>query len=174
MELHPGIGCSKAPVHPAFFIIVIALPCRHLSFDGLEVGNAGVRALAAKNAQLSFGHIQPAAMLGCVAKVQATQNALGLFRAEGPVEGGGGMGVEIILHDQVLVSLSIVPIHQGLEEISIIQGGALLGDGDPPPSTIQSLRFVVVELPSRLVARVADCFFKHLADAFMTQGLDIL
>src|SRR5688572_17462697 len=83
----------------------------------------------------SFGHVQPAAVLGGVVQLELGGQALGLGRWEGLVQGGRGVGVEVVLNQDDPLGVRIVDVDQLLDALGPVEAGAAVADHDlAPPS----------------------------------------
>src|SRR5215475_2747508 len=96
------------------------LPGSSLGFELLLGGDAPVEALAAQDRKLDFDHVEPAGVLGGVVEFQASQTASCFGGRECLVEGGGGVGWEIVLHDADVLHVWIVQIDEVAHALGVI------------------------------------------------------
>ena len=83
------------PVGLGVVLVSVVLPCVDFAGEDFLVGDAAVQTLGRENAELGFGHVEPAAVLGRVMPFEALDEPAGLRSGEGFVERGWPMGVEI-------------------------------------------------------------------------------
>ena len=99
LEFDPGHVGTKLPVDFGLELVARALPGGDFLPQGFNVWNATIQTLAGEHGQLTFGHIEPTAMLGGVVKFELAGDSASFRRGKDTVQGRGGVGVEII-HDQ--------------------------------------------------------------------------
>jgi len=80
-------------------VVAPLFPGCHLLSEDVDVRDASVQALPAKNGELDLDHVEPGGMLGGVVPLQLPRETSGLRRREGGVERGGGVGIEVIDHE---------------------------------------------------------------------------
>src|SRR5277367_701296 len=93
-------------------LVSVVLPCIDFADEESSVGNAAVQTLGRENAELGFGHVEPAAVLGRVMPFEALDELAGLRSGEGFVERGWLVGVEIVLHQHDLRRVRKMQIRQ--------------------------------------------------------------
>jgi hypothetical protein len=83
-----------------FVLVLIAfgLPGVDLQLQGFDIRDPATQTLRGKNGELTFGHIEPTAVLGCVVKLQFACEAARFGGHKCFVERGGCMRIEIIHH----------------------------------------------------------------------------
>ena len=82
MEFGPGILGGELPVDDCLGLIAFLLQGMHPPAEAVLVGVPLSETAAGYDAEFNLRHIQPAAMLGCVMKLQLPRNAPGLRRRE--------------------------------------------------------------------------------------------
>ena len=83
------------PVGLGVVLVSVVLPCVDFAGEDFLVGDAPVQTLGRENAELGFGHVEPAAVLGRVMPFEALDEPAGLRSGEGFVERGWrGCGLE--------------------------------------------------------------------------------
>ena len=90
------------PVGLGMVPVSVVLPCVDFAGEDFLVGDAAVQTLGRENAELGFGQVEPAAVLGRVMPFEALDEPTGL---RGFVERGWFVGVEIVLHQNDLCSV---------------------------------------------------------------------
>ena len=96
MEFGPGILGGELPVDDCLGLIAFLLQGMHPPAEAVLVGVPLSETAAGYDAEFNLRHIQPAAMLGCVMKLQLPRNAPGLRRRERLVQRRLAMGVQIV------------------------------------------------------------------------------
>ena len=71
------------PVGFGVVLVAVVLPCGDFVGEDLLVGDAAVQTLGRENAELGFGHIEPAAVLGRVVPFEALDEPARLGRGKG-------------------------------------------------------------------------------------------
>ena len=126
-EFSASIASGEAPVDGNLSMITLCLPGLRLVDQGGIIRQTSLQALPAHGADLDFGHVQPAGMLGRVVKLQAVPNAIGLFRGKGIVKAGESVGVEVVHYHTDTFRMGIVHVDQLLHLGREVQLGAPLG-----------------------------------------------
>ncbi len=96
MELPPGVLGSKPPVDGSLGGIALLFQGPDFPAEGGLVGDTPPEAGASQHAKFDLRHVEPAAMFGCVMKLQPFYDAPGLRGGEGLVQGSWPMGVQVI------------------------------------------------------------------------------
>ena len=84
------------PVGLGVVLVSVVLPCVDFAGEDFLVGDAAVQTLGRENAELGFGHVEPAAVLGRVMPFEALDEPAGLGRGKGLIKRGWLVDVEII------------------------------------------------------------------------------
>src|SRR5215218_1871497 len=134
LELDASIGAGEAPVYGVLGRVALDFPRTHFLGKRFLVGDALIQTLASEHTQLDLGHVQPRAVLGCVMNLQLTSDAPGLGRGERFIQGGGGMGVEVVQNQHDLLGLRVVDVDQLLYAMRPVELRPPLGDADVPPA----------------------------------------
>lgn len=106
-EFDACIGGCETPVDPGLHLVSYPFPrCNSISqFPGrVEVV---FHALAGKNTQFNFRHIEPTAMFGSVVNLQFLSQTPGFLRFESLIETGLVVRVEVVHHQHDLYGLRI-------------------------------------------------------------------
>ena len=115
LELEACRVGTELPVDLRLVMVTLGLPSRDFSTQGLNLGNPAIQTLAGQDGEFTFSHIEPTAMFGGVVKLQLAGDPACFGGCKGLVEGGWGMGIEIIHHQ--LWAIGIPPFatidHQG-------------------------------------------------------------
>ena len=150
LELDASIGAGEAPLYGALGRVALRFPRTHFLGKRFLVGDALIQTLASEHRELDLGHVQPRAVLGCVMNLQLTSDAPSLGRDERFIQGGGGMGVEVVQNQNDLLGLRVVAVDQLLYAMRPVELRPPLGDADVTPAG-QGLRNDVKRLavPSR-------------------------
>src|SRR5882672_11856749 len=101
---------GEHPFDASLIAVALNLPGLDLGFECLAVGDAAVEALAAQDADLDLDHVEPGGMLWGVVELQAAQDAVGLRRREGLVEGAWRMGRQVVERDADPLGLGVMEI----------------------------------------------------------------
>src|SRR6266511_747439 len=75
LELDPGILGREAPVDATTGSVACRLPGHDLPLQRQPISHPPIQALLRQHAQLDLGHVQPAAMLGCVVDLEPVGGA---------------------------------------------------------------------------------------------------
>src|SRR5512132_2922520 len=135
LELDAGILGGEPPVHAAASRVAGRLPRGDLPREGHLVGQPPVQALPGQHTQLDLGHVQPAAVLGCVVQLQPVGQPLGLRRRERRVQRRRRVGVEVVLDQHDHVGVGIVHIDQLPDAVRPVDPGPPLAHRHMPPAT---------------------------------------
>ena len=98
--------------------------------------DAAVEALLLEDADLDLDHVEPAGVLWRVVELDAPDQAARLGRREGGIEGGGGMGGEIVEDDPDALGVGEVEVDEVAHGEGEVVGGAALGDFDVAPGAM--------------------------------------
>jgi len=134
LELDPRLVAGEAPVYGAFGCVALAFPRTHFLGKRFLVGDAPIQALASQKRELDLGHVQPRAVLGGVMNLQLTSDTPRLGRDERFIQGGGGMGVEVVQNEHDLLGLGVVEVDQLLYAMRPVELRPPLGDADVTPA----------------------------------------
>src|SRR2546421_1205227 len=127
MELVTSIIGSKAPRDSAALRIAFGLQCGNALAQLLHAFHPTRQTATGKNTDLDLGHVQPTAMFGSVMELHPLQNAAGLSRFKGFIQGSSRMRIQVILHNANVFRLRIDRIHQPADAVGIVDLGAMLG-----------------------------------------------
>ena len=119
-----------------FGLALVAWPLPSGDFlpQGLNVGNAAIQTLAGENGKFTLRHIEPTAMLGGIVKLELARNPAGFVRGKDAVQGGRGMGIEVVDDQPDPFRRGEVLIHQQPHLLGEVAFGPLLGDVDVTPT----------------------------------------
>src|SRR5215210_7136259 len=134
LELDPRILCGEAPVYGSFGHVTLGFPHTHFLGKRLLVGDAPIQTLASEHRELYLGHVQPRAVLRGVVDLQPLQQTPSFTRGERLIQGGRGMGVEVVHNQDDLLGLWVVQIDQFLYAVRPIDLRSPLGDADVAPA----------------------------------------
>src|SRR5215210_9591788 len=134
LELDPRLLAGEAPVYGAFGRVAFGLPRTHFPSQTLPVGAAPLQTLAGEHRELDLGHVQPRAMLWGVMNLQLRSDAPGLSWSERLVEGGGGVGVEVVHHHHDSLGIRVVDLYHLLYAVRPVDLGPPLGDAAVAPA----------------------------------------
>src|SRR5215210_1870032 len=135
LELDASIGAGQAPVYGALGCVALGFPSTHFLGKRLLVGDAPIQTLAREHRELDLGHVQPRAELGCVVDLQLRSDAPGLGRDERFIQGGWGMGVEVVHHQHYSLGLWVVDLYRLLYAVRPVDLRSPLGDADVAPAS---------------------------------------
>ncbi|MEZ4621830.1 MAG: hypothetical protein R2867_40865 [Caldilineaceae bacterium] len=93
-----------------------------------EGRNATIEALAGKNRELNFGHIEPTCLLGCVVHFKSLHEFIGILWFKSLVKGSRCMSIEIVLDEYNLATLWTMSGHQSGHKLSIIERSTLFSE----------------------------------------------
>ena len=79
------------PVGLGVVLVSVVLPCVDFAGEDFLVGDAAVQTLGRENAELGFGHVEPAAVLGRVVPFETLDEPARLGGGKGFVERGAGV-----------------------------------------------------------------------------------
>ena len=85
MEFRPRILGSGSPIDGGLGRVALPLYGQDFPAEGGLVGDTPPEAGASQHAKLDLHHVEPAAVLGCVVKLQPFYDAPGLIRGKGLV-----------------------------------------------------------------------------------------
>jgi hypothetical protein len=74
VQLDAGVGGFELPVGLGVVLVSVVLPCVDFAGESFLVGDAAVQTLGRENAELGFGDIEPAAVLGRVMPLCAAES----------------------------------------------------------------------------------------------------
>nr|VFK05597.1 MAG: hypothetical protein BECKH772A_GA0070896_105701 [Candidatus Kentron sp. H]VFK08827.1 MAG: hypothetical protein BECKH772C_GA0070978_105511 [Candidatus Kentron sp. H] len=90
--------------------------------------NTTTKTLFGKYAQLDFGDVQPATMLGGVVNFQTLQQTPGLGGLKSLVQGSRNVGIQVIPHQNHFFDIRIIKVKQFLDFLSQINGRSCVPD----------------------------------------------
>src|SRR3989338_6829832 len=127
---------SKLPLDATLLHVAAQLPSIHFGGNRSTIWQASIKALAVKNTDFDFSHVEPAGMFWCVVKDDTSQQRLCFLGAEHFLEAFAEMGVEIVHHQVDTSRRGINLLEQVLHESHEIGLGAMIGDHDRPPPSL--------------------------------------
>ena len=132
-ELDAGILGRELPVDFGLKVVAATLPGGDLASHGLDAVDAPVQALADHDVDFDLGHVQPAAMLGRVDKLEAIPQRLGLLGGKRLIQRARRVRVQVVHDQRDALGVGIVR-GDVLQEHSPVQFGSALRDlGQAPP-----------------------------------------
>src|SRR5687768_13942229 len=133
MQLAACVLDGELPADGGVLLVAGGLPGGDFSHEGVAVTDAAVEALAGEHRELQLGHVEPTAVDGGVVKLQLPADATSFSRRERLVEGGRGVGVQVVEDDPNGGRVREVPIDQVAHLVGEVVLGALVGDVDVAP-----------------------------------------
>ena len=133
LEFDAGIGSSEAPIDGGGGGVAGGYPGGDLALHGRPGSRAAIQALALQYAQLDLGCVQPRPERRGVVDLQLVGQALGLDGRERLVEGGRGVGVELVHDEDDTGGLGVVNIDQILDTVRPVDAGALVAEPHVTP-----------------------------------------
>jgi len=121
------VNCQSIPVWEALRRSAQALG---LVLQDVDIGDASGEALFGQDAQFDLGHVEPAAVFGGVADLQAIQESPRLFRREGFVQRGRRMGDVVVPNQHDFLGVRVADIHHCFDLVGQIERGLGLSDAD--------------------------------------------
>ena len=126
---------SEGPLDAALLSVTAQLPSIHFGGKRRTIRQASIKALAVKNTDFDFSHVEPAGMFRRVVKDDASQQRLCFFGAEHLLETLAKVDIEIVHHQMDAPRGDINLSEQGAARKPQIGLGAMLGDHDGAPPT---------------------------------------
>src|SRR5262245_38693351 len=77
LEFDAGAGGCKAPVRFDVTSVALTEPSGDLALETAPVGDAPIKTLGGQDSELGLGHIEPAAVPGCVVPFEPLDETLG-------------------------------------------------------------------------------------------------
>ena len=111
-QLDAGVGGGEAPVAGPPRGVAAGLPGGDLGHAGWRRRGGGGEALAAQDAELDLGDVQPAAVLGGVVQLQLVRQAPGLRGREGLVQGRRRVGVQVVLDQHEALGVGVAHVDE--------------------------------------------------------------
>ena len=96
MQFSASILDREAPVDAGAIRIAFFLECMDTPPQDSLIRNTPPQTAAAEHAELDFGHVEPASMLGSVVEPQTSGDASGFVRHKSHIQGPKSMGVEVV------------------------------------------------------------------------------
>src|SRR3989338_6757185 len=127
---------SERPLDATLLRVPAQLPGIHFRDDRGLIRQAPIKALAIKNADFDFSHVEPTGMFRCVMENHTSQQRLCLLDTEHFLEALAKMGVEIVHHQMYTSRRGINLLKQVLYESHEVGLGTMIGDHDRPPSAL--------------------------------------
>jgi len=115
-------------------LVARAFPGSNLFAQDLDTRDTTIEALTGQHGQLTLGHIEPTAVLGGVVKLEFADDPTRFSRRQNAVQGGRGMGIEVIQDQANPFGGWEVLIHQQAYLLSKIWFRPLWSDIDVAPS----------------------------------------
>ena len=69
-KLVPGLHGREPPADGCRGLVPLGLQCSNFAFEGSLIGNAASQTLSTDHTELNLRHIEPAAVLGSMVKLQ--------------------------------------------------------------------------------------------------------
>ena len=136
MSSHFQIGVlpSERPLDTSLLVVSAPLPGIDFTGEGVTVGQAPIQALAIKDANFDFRHVQPTGVLRGVVKDDATQQLVRHLDAEHVLETLAEMRVEVVQYQMNSTRRRVDLFEQVLDEGHEIRLGAMIGNLHGPSS----------------------------------------
>ena len=96
MQFSARILDREAPVDAGTIRIAFFLECMDTPPQDSLIRNTAPQTAAAEHAELDFGHVEPASMLGSVVEPQTSGDASGFVRHKSHIQGPESMSVEVV------------------------------------------------------------------------------
>ena len=119
---------SERPLNATLRHVTAQLPGIHFGGERGTVWQAPIKALAVKNTDFDFSHVEPAGMFWRVVKDDTSQQCLCFLGAEHFLEALAKVGVEIVHHQMDALRRDINLLEQVLYESHEVGLGAMIGD----------------------------------------------
>jgi len=129
-ELSICILSSEGPLDARARVVAVPLPRGHFAFESLAVGQPPVQALAAQNADLDFGHVQPARMRWRVMKDYASQQAPSSGFAQNVLKAPAKVRIEIVGHQMNAARRAVYTVDQVSDKCDEVGFAAVVGNTD--------------------------------------------
>lgn len=110
--------------------VAAQLPSIDFSNERGLIRQATIKALAVKNADFDFSHIEPTGMFRCVVEDNPSQQCFGFFDVEHFFEAFAKMSVEIVHHKMDASRRGINLLEQVLYESHEVGLSSMIGDHD--------------------------------------------
>ena len=114
----------------------MVLPFGEFGDEALMIVDSAVEALPFEDADFDLDHVEPAGVLRRVVELDAAEQASRLGCRECGVEGGGGMGRQVVEDDPDTLGLWKVEIDEFAHGDGEVVGGAALGNLDVAPGAM--------------------------------------
>src|SRR3989338_9049708 len=121
----------ERPLDATLLRVPAQLPCIHFCDNRGLIRQAPIKALAVKNADFDFSHVEPTGMFRRVVKDNTSQQRLCFFDTEHFLEALAKMGIEVIHHQMDTSRRGINLLEQVLYESHEVGLGTMVGS---PPS----------------------------------------
>jgi len=102
----------------------------------LTAVDAAIEALAFEDADLDLDHVEPAGVFGRVVELDSSEHASRLGGRQCGVKRGGSVGGEIVEHHPDALGFWEIDIDEFTHTQGEIIGGAVIGDFDPSPRSV--------------------------------------
>src|SRR3990172_2176904 len=126
-QFDASIGGGELPADGCLRLIAALLPGGDFRGDLFPAAEPPAQAVTAEHRKLALRHVQPGAVLRRVVPLEARGETPGFGGKEALVEGGGGVGVEIVGHQHDLLDVRIALIGEQPQLLGEIKGGAAFG-----------------------------------------------
>lgn len=125
-------GC-ETPIDCSPIRVSLGFPRQRFACQKFSMRDISIQTLAAKNAQLDLGHIEPTAMLGCEVELQSVQDTAGFSWLEGFILGSRCMGIQVVFNQDTSLCIREMLMNQLIDADGPICFGGLFGDFDMAP-----------------------------------------
>ena len=129
MQFSASILDREAPVDAGTIRIAFFLECMDTPPQDSLIRNTPPQTAAAEHAELDFGHVEPASMLGSVVEPQTSGDASGFVRHKSHIQGPKSMGVEVVEDNPDRVGFWIGFVNKPLHLVCKVLSCPPLGDG---------------------------------------------
>src|SRR5215213_2602079 len=136
-QLLASILRCEPPLYTRTSLVACPLPGAALPSQRLLVRDAPREALSREHRELDLHLVQPRAVLGCVVELQLVHDAPRLCWLERLVEGGRGVGIEVVEHYPHLLGPRVVLIHQRSHLLSEVHGCTTVAHVEVAPSRLR-------------------------------------
>src|SRR3989338_6246985 len=131
---------SERPLDATLLRVTAQLPSIHLGDNRSLIRQTPIKALAIKNADFDFSHIEPTGMLRRVVKNDTSQQRLCFFNTEHFLEAFAKMGIEIVHHQMDSSRRGINSLERARRKTHKVGLRTMTGTHTPPPPPLGSTR----------------------------------
>ncbi len=98
MQAFASLNRGELPGKRALLRVALGFQSRGALTQRVEIGTGSAQTATGQDADLDLSHVEPTAVFGRRMEREPLAPPVRLLRREGRVEGGGTMGVEVVLH----------------------------------------------------------------------------